>query len=129
MLLGPYTEAETKKVVWEEEDPNVVSVFVSWLYTQELNFFNEQDVAIDGTSRMSLESPNETGDQHEDASDGSDDERPDSLHATTDPTFLTLYHLWTFADRRGIAAFGNAVVDMIHNCSSSYALPNHKECE
>lgn len=37
MLAGPCIEAQSKEVVWEDEDPETVTYFIAWLYFQEVD--------------------------------------------------------------------------------------------
>lgn len=107
MLKGPYTEAKTKKVVWDDEDPSVVGSFVSWLYTQQivldLHTIKRDSAVVDG---LYAQASNDF--REKEATTYADTEMEELK------IFLALYKVWILADKRGTAALCNQVIDTLH---------------
>lgn len=86
LLAGHFAEAKQKEIDWEDEDPNVVKLFVAvaWLYSREIDL----DECLTGAiSRNQATSVNGIGYK-----------------------YSMLFRLWVLADKRDVEALRNAVV-------------------
>lgn len=107
MLNGPYTEAQTKEVSWEDEDPAIVQIMVSWLYTQEVIVVSKH-CRLDPAFVATL-------DEQADKSLRIPRDKANLAHLRkTASTYLVLYKLWVIADKRGTESLRIRSIKVIH---------------
>lgn len=78
-FTGPYAEAQSKEVVWEDEEVEIVNLFVTWLYSRDIDFGKASQPVSDATSV---------------------DAKASDKGISKDDTFSIIFKLSAFAERR-----------------------------